>query len=304
MADERIEDITGGELTGPAVADLLVILDASDTTDDPQGTAKRIAYQNVGKLPASDESGSFTAVRNTHHRVTVGTADRTVTMPSSGLLDGDRVRITVAAQGTAVGSFAQAPGHAVGFANPTSINNVSYTETTTGKWSLWLTGEMLLLEWDATLSTWWIVQDDRTPQDVSYYLTSDFTMAAASTWDQVEGWTKLTDLANVYDSANFGWQIKRRTDRLYIMKIRWLPTTNARYINAISESKTAESSGLRSLDLQLSFTGDIVLGSTGILTTNGIKYVLGYSSASSSANRIMIGASTVGTVLTIKETLV
>src|SRR3990172_3140963 len=304
MVDERIEDITGGELTELDVADLLVILDASDTTDDPQGTVKRIAYQNVGKLPLSNESAGFTAVRNTHHRVTVGTAARTVTMPSAGLLDGDRVRITVAAQGTAVGSFAQAPGHAVGFANPTSINNVSYTETTTGKWSLWLTGEMLLLEWDATLSTWWIVQDDRTPQDVSYYLTSDFTMAAASTWDQVEGWTKLTDLANVYDSANFGWQIKRRTDRLYIMKIRWLPTTNARYINAISESKTAESSGLRSLDLQLSFTGDVVLGSTGILTTNGIKYVLGYSSASSSANRIMIGASTVGTVLTIKETLV
>lgn len=47
MADERIEDITGGELTTPAPADLFVVLDASDTTDDPDGTVKRIKHENL-----------------------------------------------------------------------------------------------------------------------------------------------------------------------------------------------------------------------------------------------------------------
>ena len=40
MADERIEDISGGQLSVVAPDDLLVVLDASDTTDDADGTTK------------------------------------------------------------------------------------------------------------------------------------------------------------------------------------------------------------------------------------------------------------------------
>jgi len=220
MVDERIEDITGGELTELDVADLLVILDASDTTDDPQGTVKRIAYQNVGKLPLSNESAGFTAVRNTHHRVTVGTAARTVTMPSAGLLDGDRIRITVASQGTAVGSFAQAPGHAVGFANPTSINGASYTGTTTGKWSLWLTGESLTLEWDATNSTWWVIEDGRIAHRCSAKMSANITTNTAATWKDADLDTLIAiDIGNLLDAPNGRFNIKRANDYSISVKV-------------------------------------------------------------------------------------
>ena len=47
MPDERIEQISGGELTASADGDLLVILDVSDTTDSSAGTAKRIQVKNL-----------------------------------------------------------------------------------------------------------------------------------------------------------------------------------------------------------------------------------------------------------------
>lgn len=208
MADQQIEDL--GELTAPAVGDTLIINDVSDTTDDVGGSVKKIAYQNVGKLPVSDETSSFTATRNTHHRVTVGTAARTVTMPSSGLLDGDRVRITVAAQGTATGSFAQAPGHAVGFSNPTSINGASYTGATTGKWSLWITGETLLLEYDATNTTWWVVEDRRAVHLCKAWRNAAQTTVSGSfVEDQIELDAVTDDVGKLFSSSNHRIQIKR-----------------------------------------------------------------------------------------------
>lgn len=47
MADNRIEDIEGGELVTPVDDDLFIALDASDTTDDPDGTVKKIKRENV-----------------------------------------------------------------------------------------------------------------------------------------------------------------------------------------------------------------------------------------------------------------
>jgi len=63
MADERIEDISGGELTTPASNDLMVILDVSDTTDDADGTTKNITYQNLhayGKIYVESNSTATT----------------------------------------------------------------------------------------------------------------------------------------------------------------------------------------------------------------------------------------------------
>lgn len=71
MADERIEDITGGQLTSPADDDKLVILDTSDTTDDPDGTAKYIElsdlisqYSKSGSV-AEDPSWTDTGIDHT-----------------------------------------------------------------------------------------------------------------------------------------------------------------------------------------------------------------------------------------------
>ena len=40
MVDQRIEDITGGALAALADDDKFVVLDKSDTADDPDGTVK------------------------------------------------------------------------------------------------------------------------------------------------------------------------------------------------------------------------------------------------------------------------
>ena len=50
MADERIEDISGGELSLLEMRDRLVVLDASDTTDDPDGTTKWMFARTVAGL--------------------------------------------------------------------------------------------------------------------------------------------------------------------------------------------------------------------------------------------------------------
>ena len=45
MADKKVTDLT--ELTSPDVADVSLIIDKSDTTDDSSGTSKRITFQNI-----------------------------------------------------------------------------------------------------------------------------------------------------------------------------------------------------------------------------------------------------------------
>lgn len=50
MADRRIEDIAAGELTSIATNDKFVVLDASDTTDDPDGTTKFLQARTLGGL--------------------------------------------------------------------------------------------------------------------------------------------------------------------------------------------------------------------------------------------------------------
>ena len=63
MADERIEDISGGELTAVASGDLFVVLDVSDTTDDGDGTTKYISYQNLnayGSITVEDNATETT----------------------------------------------------------------------------------------------------------------------------------------------------------------------------------------------------------------------------------------------------
>ena len=231
MASERIPDISGGELTTPIVNATLVVFNPTLNTDAIDGTTQFIAYQNVGKLPVSDHADApttaVTAVRNTHHRITVTTSAVTVTMPSSGLLDGDRVRITNAVQSTTAGSFTTAPGYAVGFANPTSINGAAYTATTTGKWSLWLKGESLLLEWDSSRSTWWVVVDGRLAMSARIRRNSNQTGIVSGASTQVQLDTSVFDTGGLVDTSNNRLQIKRTAIVTLAAATQWSNLTAA-----------------------------------------------------------------------------
>lgn len=72
MPNRRIEDIAGGELTTTASGDLLVILDKSDTTDDPDGTTKYVKVQTL-----YDGAGHFNAASGAAFTTSLLTVDGT-----------------------------------------------------------------------------------------------------------------------------------------------------------------------------------------------------------------------------------
>lgn len=65
-------------------------------------------------------------------------------------------------------------------------------------------GESLEFEWDATLSTWWVVDDRRKPFSVHSILGSDWStsLESAVTWTNPGFDTEQWDIGGIYDSAN------------------------------------------------------------------------------------------------------
>lgn len=80
MPDERIEDLSGGELTAPSPTDLFVVLDRSDGTEDPDGTTKNIEYQNLFAFGEISVEGNATTTSppNTTDFSSAGTSGQVV----------------------------------------------------------------------------------------------------------------------------------------------------------------------------------------------------------------------------------
>ena len=216
MADERIEDISGGELTAIAPDDKFVILDTSDTTDDAQGTTKYVQAGTLGLLATgATKTASFTAVKGELYPISIASlaANIDVTFPAAPAA-GDTFGIYVAIQNTtdtAASGFALAPFWGVEPLATTSINGTSYTQAAgdgLGKWGLMLNGEVLVFRWDAVGSTWVVAQDGRIPQVLNMYRSTAQSISDnTATLIQVDLTT--VDTWGMIDTTAFKAQIKR-----------------------------------------------------------------------------------------------
>lgn len=171
MADQRIEDLP--ELTSPAAADKLYILDASETeTDgDTDGKSKHITYSNLtsglggGLQMASAQSAGFTAVAGNLYPIDLDTATANVlvTFPSSPAV-GDEFGFFVAVQDTDTSVFGKAPSYGVEPASTTKINGETYTAETgggTGRFGLFMAGETISFRYYSSTMGWIISNDGR-----------------------------------------------------------------------------------------------------------------------------------------------
>lgn len=209
MADQQLQDVSGGELTVLAAGDLFLVLDGSDTTDDPDGTIKNIKSSTLGLLvPGVAKTASFTAEVGYIYPVSVTTAQIDVTFPSTPTA-GDRFGYYVKLQSTTTGSFTQAPGKCIEPNNPT-INAAVYAKETIGsnKWGLWLNGESLVFEYvDATLG-WRIVADGRIQCVSNDEIDAVQTINNASL-TKVDIDNAITDNFSLLDSTNKELEVKR-----------------------------------------------------------------------------------------------
>ena len=186
MADQRIEDITGGELTAPNPDDLFVVLDESDTTDDSDGTAKYIKYGSLKKADLPFDStlrqASFTATVGMLSKVSILSADVKVTFPSSPSA-GDRIGILVTSESSSSGNYTTAPGYGVEPVTGTKIAAVDYTQSSanegTGSYGLWQTGEYLEFVYIDSTTGWCVISDGRKP--MTYYDNINATQSIANT---------------------------------------------------------------------------------------------------------------------------
>lgn len=187
MADQRVEDLT--ELTSPATADKLYILDASETeTDgDTGGKSKYITYGNLtsglggGLTMESAQSSGFTAVAGNLYPVDLDTATSNVlvTFPSSPSA-GDEFGFFVANEDTDTTVFGAAPSYGVEPASTTVIHGTTYTaETGAGvkKWGLFLQGEILVFRYYNSTKGWQVVNDGRT----AHHFSANYAMTHTST---------------------------------------------------------------------------------------------------------------------------
>ena len=227
MADERIEDISGGELTDIRATDKFVVLDASDTTDDSDGTAKFATMQTMQKRDlayGNSITGSATALIGYMNEVTVGSADIKITFPSSPNA-GDQFGLLVVSESSSSGNYATAPGYGVEPVTSTKINNVSYTQQSanegTAKHGLWQNGDCMVFRYVSASFGWAVVRDTRRPmsyhdnisalQSVAAIAGSTLTKIALSTSKGVGGMVNETndDLeikrSGLYRSALHGY---------------------------------------------------------------------------------------------------
>lgn len=177
MADQRVEDLT--ELTSPAAADKLYILDASETeTDgDTDGKSKYITYSNLtsgvggGLTMESAQSSGFTAVAGKLYPIDLDAASSNVlvTFPSSPTA-GDEFGFFVAKQDTDTSVFGAAPSYGVEPAGTTKINGFNYVAETgggVGCYGLFMNSESLIFRYYDATQGWLPVNDGRIPYHFS-----------------------------------------------------------------------------------------------------------------------------------------
>lgn len=229
MADQQIEDLS--ELTAPASADEILVNDDSDTTDDAGGSPKRMSLATLrlfaSELTLDDEYNA--GVGNIAKTLVVGkltpvdlgannggtlAANCVITLPSASA--GDVCGFFVTRSSSAAGSFAQAPGYCAELANATRINDAAYTSASTGsgKWGLWLPGEMLLFRYLDTgygsgTAGWYVMYDGRIPHKARVRDGSNATINSAATYDCAWGTVVFDSVGMLATSSIDELQIKR-----------------------------------------------------------------------------------------------
>ncbi len=175
MADERIEDITGGELTDPTVDDKLVILDKSDTTDDADGTVKYVELASLGFLDQTSGSDADTtmAVGNLYvvDMSSWATATRTYRLPTTAAV-GDRIGIYISSGNASHELAIRTVSASTDTIDGQDVDDADFTK-------LFITGEIMVFECITANSAWATIYDGRIPCSCRMTLSTDDTVTSA-----------------------------------------------------------------------------------------------------------------------------
>lgn len=158
--------------------------------------------------PGATQTASFTAAAGFIYRIDVTTAQIDVTFPTSPVADA-RFGYYIGTQSTTTGSFVLAPGKAVEPNNPT-INSAAYTKLTagSGKWGLWLSGEILIFRYvDATVG--WVVEYDGRIAMLCAALRNTAQTITTGANRLVQLNTTSVSVGELLDATNYRLSIKR-----------------------------------------------------------------------------------------------
>jgi hypothetical protein len=201
------------------IADILTLF-ADNTAGDISAQDLRdfvVSVYGTGALfTGATQSASFTAAVGQIYPVNLSaaTANIDVTFPSSPAA-GDTFGFFVSVASTTVGSsgFAQDPYWGVEPLATTSINGVSFVQSTgdgVGRWGLMLVGEVLIFQWDAVSSTWIVVRDGRKPAIAKLTrITSAITVNSADVWTDIVYNSSDIDTWKCHNTTTGYFQVKR-----------------------------------------------------------------------------------------------
>jgi hypothetical protein len=85
MVDKKLTDVTIPTLADLDLADLIHVVDVSDTTDDPAGSSKKIAGVDLNKVSVVDNAGASITLNSTNVNKLIRTTSATavtVTVPT------------------------------------------------------------------------------------------------------------------------------------------------------------------------------------------------------------------------------
>lgn len=154
-------------------------------------------------LAVTPETGNFTAVPGSHHLCDVATTGSIVVSAPGTPVAGDRFRVTMY-------SDSLAADRSVSF-NSVTIRGASSSGA--DKWSLWIEGESLELQYIDGTYGWEIVYDGRIPHCGQMYLstttaeTPDYLVA--NVFKIVPYDTEVVDNADIVDIADKRFELKR-----------------------------------------------------------------------------------------------
>uniref|UniRef100_A0A6M3IDZ9 Uncharacterized protein n=1 Tax=viral metagenome TaxID=1070528 RepID=A0A6M3IDZ9_9ZZZZ len=152
-------------------------------------------------LAVTPETGNFTAVPGSHHLCDVATTGSIVVSAPGTPVAGDRFRVTMY-------SDSLAADRSVSF-NSVTIRGASSSGA--DKWSLWIEGESLELQYIDGTYGWEIVYDGRIPHCGQMYLstTTTGTYLTANVFKIIPYDTEAVDNADIVDVTDKRFELKR-----------------------------------------------------------------------------------------------